>query len=65
MPEEKDLERRIRERAYFFWIEEGEPEGRDKIHWEAACKVIEEEDRQRAEAEEKGVKPPTGPAFEP
>jgi Protein of unknown function (DUF2934) len=65
MPEEKPLEQRIRERAYFFWIEEGEPEGRDKLHWEAAQKVVVEEDRQREEAEKQGIKPPPGPSFGP
>jgi Protein of unknown function (DUF2934) len=49
MAESKDLEQRIRERAYLFWIEEGKPEGREEIHWEAACKVIEEENRENAE----------------
>ena len=31
-----DLEQRIRERAFQIWIEEGQPEGRDKNHWEQA-----------------------------
>jgi hypothetical protein len=65
MPEEKQLEQRIRERAYFIWVEEGEPEGRDKLHWETALKAIKEEDRQREELEKQGIKPPSGPAFGP
>ena len=64
MPEEKNVEQRIRERAYLFWIEEGEPEGRDKEHWEAARRVIEDEDRRRAE-EKGGTIPPAGPAVAP
>jgi hypothetical protein len=28
-----DLEQLIRERAFQIWIEEGQPEGRDKEHW--------------------------------
>jgi hypothetical protein len=29
-----DLEQRIRERAFRIWLDEGRPEGRDKIHWD-------------------------------
>jgi len=34
--DDKSLERRIRERAYYIWIQEGRPEGRDKEHWRLA-----------------------------
>jgi DUF2934 family protein len=33
MPYDINLERRIRERAFQIWIEEGQPRGRDKEHW--------------------------------
>ena len=33
MPYDANLERRIRERAFQIWIEEGQPFGRDKEHW--------------------------------
>jgi hypothetical protein len=33
MPHDANLERRIRERAFQIWIEEGQPIGRDKEHW--------------------------------
>jgi hypothetical protein len=29
-------EQEIREEAFLIWIEEGEPEGKDKEHWEKA-----------------------------
>jgi hypothetical protein len=30
-------EQRLRERAYFIWLEEGRPEGRSEVHWKLAC----------------------------
>jgi Protein of unknown function (DUF2934) len=36
MPGDEELERRIRERAYQIWLEQGQPGGRDKEHWERA-----------------------------
>jgi hypothetical protein len=36
MAEETELEQRVRERAFQIWIEEGQPLGRDKEHWERA-----------------------------
>jgi hypothetical protein len=33
MPYDANLERRIRERAFQIWIEEGQPTGRDEAHW--------------------------------
>jgi hypothetical protein len=41
-----ELEQRIRERAFQIWIEEGQPEGRDKDHWELAKFAIAEQDGQ-------------------
>jgi len=60
----EDQEQRIRERAYLMWIEDGEPNGRDKVHWEKAKAQLEEEDRILADAEKHGVKP-LGPSFGP
>jgi hypothetical protein len=40
-----------RRRAYFIWLEEGCPEGRDKQHWIRACQEIlgqAEESRQES-----------------
>lgn len=33
---DNEFERRVRERAYYIWIEEGRPEGSDREHWEQA-----------------------------
>ena len=44
MPDARDKEQRVRERAYRIWEEEGRPIGKDKEHWERARKEIEEED---------------------
>lgn len=41
MSNDADAERRIRERAFEIWIEEGQPEGKHKEHWEQACLEIE------------------------
>lgn len=37
------VEKKIRERAYQLWIEEGQPDGRADHHWEAAARLVEEE----------------------
>jgi hypothetical protein len=37
-------ERRIRERAYRLWEEEGRPHGRDKTHWDMAREMVAIED---------------------
>lgn len=34
-----DVERRVRERAYFLWLQEGRPEGRAAEHWLRACEA--------------------------
>ena len=31
-----EKEQRIRERAYQIWLDQGQPEGRDKEHWHQA-----------------------------
>ena len=38
-----DLERRIRERAYRIWVNEGKPTGRSEAHLLQAKQEIEEE----------------------
>ena len=40
MIEQKELEQRVRERAYQIWLDEGRPEGRAKDHWQEAEKQI-------------------------
>jgi hypothetical protein len=44
MPDARDKEQRVRERAYRIWEEEGRPIGKEKEHLERARKEIEEED---------------------
>jgi hypothetical protein len=39
-----DREERIRRRAYDIWCAEGWPKGREREHWEQACREIEEAD---------------------
>ena len=39
-----ELERRIRDRAYRIWVDEGQPEGKYLHHWLRAKREIEEED---------------------
>jgi hypothetical protein len=41
--DERELERRIRERAYLLWEMEGRPEGRDQEYWLRARELIEDE----------------------
>lgn len=33
-------EQRIRERAHAIWEAEGRPEGRDREHWQRACREL-------------------------
>ena len=44
--DERDRERRIRERAYRLWQEEGCPEGRSDMHWDMAAELVAIEDNQ-------------------
>ena len=39
-----NYEKRVRERAYKLWQEEGCPEGREDVHWEKACELVAIED---------------------
>jgi Protein of unknown function (DUF2934) len=58
--DEKEIERRIRERAFKIWIDEGQPEGRDKEHWDLAKFAIAHEDGLAAT-----LLPPESPKPEP
>lgn len=40
MADKAELEQRVRERAFQIWIEEGQPLGRDREHWERACQEV-------------------------
>jgi hypothetical protein len=42
----RDLEARIRERAYHIWRQEGCPPGRDQVHWDMARELVAIEDNQ-------------------
>ena len=39
-----DLQKRISDRAYKLWQEEGCPEGRADVHWDKACELVAIED---------------------
>lgn len=39
-----DFEKRVRERAYKLWREEGCPEGRAEVHWDKARELVAIED---------------------
>ncbi len=45
---DEELEQRIRERAFYLWIEEGQPEGRAEFHWGLARELVAIEDGQKA-----------------
>jgi hypothetical protein len=47
MPDnDKDINRRIRERAHQLWEPEGRPQGRSEHHWEQARMIVALEDTQ-------------------
>jgi hypothetical protein len=54
MADDQELEQRIRERAFEIWIEEGQPYGKDKEHWEKARQEIEKRN-------ERAIGPSPGP----
>ena len=37
----KSDEERIRDRAYRLWLEEGQPDGKARAHWELASELID------------------------
>lgn len=55
-----DRDNRIREIAYFLWLEEGCPDGGEQRHWQAAKEMLNSE-----ELERKGVEgePPGDPVV--
>jgi hypothetical protein len=62
MAHDKDRQQRIRDRAYLLWLNEGQPDGRDKEHWEQAEKQIAEEEK--AKPENNSVMPPLPGPYE-
>ena len=58
-----DIERRIRERAYQIWLDEGCPEGRELDHWDMATELVAIEDGQRSTL--KPIEQNLGPLREP
>lgn len=63
---QQETHRRIRERAYFLWLEEGCPEGRAAAHWQQACEdlqsvVTREDAERRLDAEEEDSFPASDP----
>jgi DUF2934 family protein len=54
---EKNIEQRVRERAYQIWLEEGQPAGREREHWERAKAQIEQ-------GQHKGEEPPLAGPYE-
>ncbi len=61
-----DRDQRIREIAYFLWLEEGSPEGEADRHWLAAEGLIEDEpdgEPAASETPDKPKKPATATAV--
>jgi hypothetical protein len=50
-PTTSDRNDRIREIAYFLWLEEGSPDGEAERHWSAAEALLESEPGQRKRIE--------------
>jgi hypothetical protein len=46
-----DRNHRIREIAYFLWLDEGRPEGEEERHWTTAEALVESEPEQRKRIE--------------
>ena len=46
---------RIRERAHRIWESEGRPDDREKVHWEIATRIIDEEDAAHADGTENAL----------
>jgi hypothetical protein len=62
MANDEDRQQRIRERAYQLWLDEGQPDGRDKEHWEQAeNQTVEEE---KSKPENTSVVPPLPGPYE-
>ena len=50
---------RVRERAYFLWLEEGCPEGQAERHWLAAEALVEGDPPDRKAVESESAEEPT------
>jgi Protein of unknown function (DUF2934) len=50
-PATTDRNDRIREIAYFLWLDEGCPDGEEERHWTTAEALLESEPEQRSESE--------------
>ena len=50
-----DRESRVRQRAYELWEAEGRPEGREREHWEEACRQIDATEQPASDVGAKGV----------
>lgn len=63
---QQEMDRWIRERAYFLWLEDGCPEGHAAAHWRQACQewrsaVTREDAERRLDAEEEDSFPASDP----
>jgi hypothetical protein len=43
----EDHTERVRQRAYQIWLDEGQPEGRESIHWDMASELVAIEENQK------------------
>ena len=49
MSNDDEREQRIRERAFQIWIDDGQPEGKDKEHWARATEEVEPDPEKSAD----------------
>jgi hypothetical protein len=54
-------DQRIRDIAYFLWLEEGCPEGEAERHWQTAEALVESEPREGEVNEGEALDPPNKP----
>lgn len=62
---DSERDKRIRERAYQIWTEEGCPEGREDAHWEMAEELVAIEESQALATEPNPVAQEQGGVGEP
>jgi hypothetical protein len=62
MPSPEEKEQRIRERAYQIWLDEGQPDGREREHWRQAEEQINAEEGEQSEPDEQS--PPLAGPYE-
>ncbi|MBL6080947.1 DUF2934 domain-containing protein [Belnapia sp. T18] len=62
MSDDDDRARRIRERAYFLWLGDGQPDGLAEAHWRRAV-AAERQDREADEASEESFPASDPPAH--